>query len=331
MARAYPLRKKQKRRPFGYYNAYMSETPRIQTPLTRSAPAPRPAPLRILAPTPPAPTPTVKTKQPFLKRGQGLIKKGNANIGGKGGIMDKMMTRSEARAIRKHVLSPEHSEHWYLSDAAYGNGDSQLANLGYTELKETQNDLTMKAYYKGHGHIVFAHKGTNPFSPKDIKTDAKVWGPFGSEKRFVNDSRVKYDMAKMQDIMEHHDGFTFATTGHSLGGTMAANAGLTYNIPYTAFNPGALNSGLKQYFAKLKDSAAKVHGRSSDDLAQNGSIYRFGKDTLSKHAESIYQGANHTAIESQQVYLKDHSLQNFKPHLHPDTYAMAEGISATDN
>lgn len=232
---------------------------------------------------------------------------------------------------KNQKLSPLHTEHYYLSQSAYTPEQyaDHLENLGYSKLSATQHDVTLKAYQKiGTKEIVFANRGTVPslFAPKDIRTDYNIYGP-GS---FFEDARVKYDLATASRIMNENPGHTFSATGHSLGGTMAAQMGMMYNIPYTAFNPGAPTNNLRDHFINERKKYSEIHKQAEAVLSGQGTVYRYGNDSLSSKAATTYVGATYHNIKSKNWIKGDHSLHNFQGHLHDTTVDVAEGLVGDD-
>lgn len=246
-------------------------------------------------------------------------------------------TRSQDGFDKKNNrLSALHTEHYFLSKAAYEPGayEQQLANLGWHELDHTKTDRTMHAYMKdADKSIIFANSGTVPTNPVDLTTDAVAWG-YG---KFAEDARVLYDMDKALAIMNDHKDYNFSATGHSLGGAMAANMGYTFNIPFTGFNPGApvVSTGrLEQHFHDTISDAADVHKVSDVDIRENGTLYHYGHDPLSSKYKETYAGATHVDVKSHHWRFashKDHSLDNFDRTLDKATNDTANSAVSASN
>jgi hypothetical protein len=130
-------------------------------------------------------------------------------------------TNTEVRQLRSPYPNLPLEEALNISYSPLEKTQRRLQPYGYkldTALSTQQNKVFVQPESK---KVVFTTAGTNPYSPRDIATDAYL--AFLGRAGLTQTSRYKESKAVLEKAREKYSGYKKVLAGHSLGKTIVSN------------------------------------------------------------------------------------------------------------
>ncbi|TNH20652.1 calcium-binding protein [Testudinibacter sp. TR-2022] len=137
----------------------------------------------------------------------------------------------------RFILPPE----WQSLDKTLSSNVPLTGNLGYVQ--NTASGFEAKAYMKGE-QIVIAFAGTNVGDLKEWVADFQI-ALAGKAHQQIFDAAIYY-----KEIVSNYPDKTVSFTGHSLGGGLAALAGVFFDKPAITFDPAPFRLAATEAMAK---------------------------------------------------------------------------------
>lgn len=162
------------------------------------------------------------------------IKVGDVLTGGKNFIKNTIQNKPK-------VITPDERMYAILADNSYKKEKKPVDNHDFLG---SFND-NLDVYRKDNNKYVFSHRGTNNLN--DVMTDIKLAkGEIKSSKRFNDTDNF------VNSFMKKHPEAEITHTGHSLGGSVAAEIGKKYNQKSIGFNSGTVKPNFNSNHMEIK-------------------------------------------------------------------------------